>query len=148
MRDGGRTKRRVAQRQRASNRPLDAIPDGEGPRLVMDPAFRELQFQVLHGELVLAGRAHRAGTPWRVPFPPQGRSDSNPVALAFVGWARGAADHDMIASVLYQDEYPDADHALRERLLNRVKDALRRYDAWRAGRPFKAWMIRPMKSEK
>jgi len=137
-RDGGKRKRK-------SERPLPSFAMVDAEPKALDPAFREMQFLLLLGEFVNRGRAHRDGKPWRIPFPPQRRSDSSPVRLAFVGWASGSADDDMIASVLYaeDDEYKLADDERRRQMLENVRDMRRRFEKWRDGVPLRAWMSRP-----
>jgi hypothetical protein len=130
----------VGKRQRASKRELPALRKGEGKLLCLGrwsevhpsfadiPHWREASTNALRAELARAYELHGRGESWRVPFPQSERSDGDPVVLAFVAWASGIADDDMIAAILYPHEYRRAcadigedDDAQRDDLIDRVR---------------------------
>jgi hypothetical protein len=88
------------------------------------------------------------------PIPPaSGDHPSDDVLTAFIGWASARNDDDMIAAACWPDEYkfscrPEATVDDRTRLLDRVKQRRSRYEEWRDGRPFKAWMLTGPMTEK
>ncbi|MCX5744015.1 MAG: hypothetical protein NT062_16115 [Proteobacteria bacterium] len=119
---------------------LGHMPDGTEL-----PAFREVHVLVLRGVLERARIEHEAGrvAPQIGPIPAMDRSDADPVAIAFVGWASGSADDDQIAAALYPEDYASASEGLAdlESLRACVRERRACYESWRAGRPFKAWML-------